>query len=107
VTFTRVWPSASSTSRRRSWPTEEPAAELHGVFRNEQGRLLRPRLCLELDEPPSSRTNSKAVLVPGHVLALEPKFTFPGEGVVGVEDVFLVTRKRRRELTKSGYGVQI
>jgi Xaa-Pro aminopeptidase len=64
-------------------------------------------LGLELDEPPVISRNSKAILMPGQVIALEPKFTFPGEGVVGVEDVFLVTANGGEKLTKSGYCVRI
>jgi Xaa-Pro aminopeptidase len=64
-------------------------------------------LGLELDEPPVISRNSKAILMSGQVIALEPKFTFPGEGVVGVEDVFLVTENGGEKLTKSGYCVRI
>ena len=76
-------------------------------FGNEKAGFCGHGLGLELDEPPVISRNSKAVLVPGHVIALEPKFTFPGEGVVGVEDVFLVTENGGEKLTKSGYGVKI
>ena len=76
-------------------------------FGNDKAGFCGHGLGLELDEPPVISRNSKAVLVPGHVIALEPKFTFPGEGVVGVEDVFLVTENGGEKLTKSGYGVKI
>ncbi|HTZ41094.1 MAG TPA: Xaa-Pro peptidase family protein [Syntrophales bacterium] len=76
-------------------------------FGNEKAGFCGHGLGLELDEPPVISRNSKAVLMPGHVIALEPKFTFPGEGVVGVEDVFLVTENGGEKLTKSGYGVKI
>jgi Xaa-Pro dipeptidase len=76
-------------------------------FGNDKAGFCGHGLGLELDEPPVISRNSKAVLVPGHVIALEPKFTFPGEGVVGVEDVFLVTENGGEKLTKSGYCVKI
>jgi len=47
-------------------------------------------LGLELDEWPVIGRNSEHVLEKGMVFALEPKFIFPGEGVVGIENVFLV-----------------
>jgi Xaa-Pro aminopeptidase len=34
------------------------------------------------------------------VFALEPKFVFPGEGVVGVEDTFAVTAGGLEQLTR-------
>jgi len=52
-------------------------------FGNDKAGFCGHGVGLELDEPPVISRNSKAVLVPGHVIALEPKFTFPGEGVVG------------------------
>ncbi len=76
-------------------------------FGNEKAGFCGHGLGLELDEPPVITRNSKAVLGPGHVIALEPKFTFPGEGVGGVEDVCLVTENGGEKLTKSGYGVKI
>ena len=76
-------------------------------FGNDKAGFCGHGIGLELDEPPVISRNGKAVLVPGHVIALEPKFTFPGEGVVGVEDVFLVTENGAEKLTKSGYGVKI
>ena len=38
---------------------------------------------LELDEYPVIAKGGKALLAPGMVIAIEPKFNFPGEGVVG------------------------
>jgi Xaa-Pro dipeptidase len=34
------------------------------------------------------------------VIALEPKFIFPGEGVVGVENTFLVTEAGMEKLNR-------
>ena len=76
-------------------------------YGNDKAGFCGHGIGLELDEPPVISRNGKAVLVPGNVIALEPKFTFPGEGVVGVEDVFLVTGSGAEKLTKSGYGVKI
>jgi len=46
---------------------------------------------LEIDEFPIVAPGFRKPLEPGMVLALEPKFVFPGEGLVGLEDDYLVT----------------
>lgn len=45
---------------------------------------------LELDELPTISKGSKVVLKLGMVVAIEPKFIFPGVGVVGIEDTVVV-----------------
>jgi Xaa-Pro aminopeptidase len=45
---------------------------------------------LELDEWPIIGRNSPHVLAKGMTIALEPKIIFPGEGVVGVENTYVV-----------------
>jgi len=45
---------------------------------------------LELDEWPIIGKNSEQVLEKGMIIALEPKIIFPGEGVAGVENTFVV-----------------
>jgi len=45
---------------------------------------------LELDELPTISKGSKEVLKTGMVIAIEPKFVFPGVGVVGIEDTLVV-----------------
>ena len=47
---------------------------------------------LELDEWPLIGRDSPHIMEEGMVLALEPKCIFPGKGVVGVENTFLVTK---------------
>ena len=53
---------------------------------------------LEIDEWPIVGKNSEHVLEEGMVIALEEKFIFPGEGVVGTENTYLVTRNRMEKL---------
>jgi Xaa-Pro dipeptidase len=48
-------------------------------------------LGLELDELPVIAKNRNYTMQPGMVLALEPKFVFPGLGTVGVEDTYVMT----------------
>ena len=46
---------------------------------------------LEMDEWPVIGRGVDTILESGMVLSLEPKYIFPGEGVVGIENTFLVT----------------
>jgi Xaa-Pro dipeptidase len=46
---------------------------------------------LELDEWPVLAPKSDATLVPGMVLAIEPKIFFPGRGGVGIENIYRIT----------------
>jgi len=46
---------------------------------------------LEIDEWPVLAKGFATPLEPGMVLAIEPKFTFPGRGVVGIENSYVIT----------------
>ncbi|MBE0669569.1 MAG: aminopeptidase P family protein [Anaerolineales bacterium] len=46
---------------------------------------------IEVDEVPFIAKESPTALAPGMVFTLEPKFVFPGEGAVGLENTYLVT----------------
>ena len=54
-------------------------------------------LCL--DEFPVFGQASPHILQPGMVFALEPKFSFPQQGVVGLENVWVVTKTGLEKLT--------
>lgn len=54
---------------------------------------------IEPDEFPFIARGSKTVLVPGMTFALEPKFVFPSEGAVGLENSYLVTANGFEKLT--------
>ncbi|MCL5039286.1 MAG: Xaa-Pro peptidase family protein [Firmicutes bacterium] len=60
---------------------------------------------LELDELPPLARGVKIPLEAGVTLALEPKFTFPGQGVVGIEDTYVVTEKGAEALTRPERGI--
>lgn len=60
---------------------------------------------IEVDEFPFIAKGSPAVLAPGMVFALEPKFVFPGEGAVGIENTYLVTGDGFETLTPLDEGV--
>jgi len=55
---------------------------------------------LELDEWPIIGKDSEHVLEKGMIVALEPKIIFPGEGVVGIENTFLVTEEGLEKLNR-------
>jgi Xaa-Pro aminopeptidase len=60
---------------------------------------------LEIDEWPVIGRNSDTILEKGMVLAVEPKFVFPGQGIVGVENTFLVTEKGMNKLNSFPEGI--
>lgn len=64
-----------------------------------QAKFVAHGVGLELDEIPVMAKGVKAVLAAGMVFALEPKFVFPGEGVVGIENTFVVTDNGAERLT--------
>lgn len=54
---------------------------------------------LEIDEYPILTPSFPELLQEGMVFALEPKFIFPGQGIVGIEDDYLVTASGLERLT--------
>jgi Xaa-Pro dipeptidase len=55
---------------------------------------------LELDEWPVIGRNSQHILEKGMTIALEPKIIFPGEGVAGVENTFVVGEDGMEKLSR-------
>jgi len=64
-----------------------------------QVRFIGHGLGLEIDEFPVIAPNYEGELAEGMVIAFEPKFVFPGKGVVGMEDDYLVTSSGVERLT--------
>lgn len=56
-------------------------------------------LGIEIDEIPFVARGAGTILENGMVFALEPKFVFPGEGAVGLENSYLVTGDGFEKLT--------
>ncbi|MBO8168721.1 MAG: aminopeptidase P family protein [Thermoanaerobacteraceae bacterium] len=54
---------------------------------------------LEVDELPVLASRYDRPLVAGAVIAIEPKFIFPGEGIVGVENTYVVKDDGLEKLT--------
>lgn len=61
---------------------------------------------LELDEWPVISKGGREALKEGMIFALEPKVVFPGEGVVGIENTFLVTETGLMRLTLYPDGIR-
>ncbi|UVI33563.1 M24 family metallopeptidase [Paenibacillus spongiae] len=70
----------------------------HGM---NQVKFLGHGIGLEVDEWPVLARGFADPLEPGMTIAVEPKFTFPGRGVVGIENSYVVTDRGPRQLTKS------
>ncbi|MEJ2719276.1 MAG: Xaa-Pro peptidase family protein, partial [Deltaproteobacteria bacterium] len=62
---------------------------------------------IELDELPVIGKNSGAKLREGMVLAFEPKFIFPGKGVAGIENSYLVTSNGLERLTLFADAIEV
>jgi Xaa-Pro dipeptidase len=62
---------------------------------------------LELDELPLVGRRSRQILQEGMVVALEPKFIFPNEGLAGIENTFLVTPQGLEKLTTFDDEIQV
>jgi Xaa-Pro aminopeptidase len=58
-------------------------------------------LGLEINELPVITARHSRVLAEGTVFALEPKFVFPGKGVVGIEVDFIVRKERLERVGKT------
>ncbi|BBI35261.1 M24 family metallopeptidase [Cohnella abietis] len=70
-------------------------------FGDDQVKFLGHGIGLEIDEWPVLAKGFQEPLEPGMVLAVEPKFTFPGLGVVGIENTYLITETGCMALTIS------
>lgn len=68
----------------------------------EQARFVGHGVGLELDELPVLAKGIDATLQQNQVIAVEPKFTFPGVGVVGIENTFVVGPNGAVRLTRLG-----
>jgi Xaa-Pro aminopeptidase len=65
-----------------------------------RARYIGHGVGLELDEWPVLAEGFTDPLEPGQVFCVEPKFVFPGEGAVGIEDEFAVTPNGAERLTR-------
>lgn len=70
-------------------------------FGSDQVKFLGHGIGLEIDEWPVLARGFRDPLEPGMTIAIEPKFTFPGLGVVGIENTYLITETGYRTLSTS------
>lgn len=74
-----------------AWVRENTPYEKNFMgYESDQVRFVGHGVGLELDELPTISKGAKEVLKPGMVVAIEPKFVFPGIGVVGIEDTVVI-----------------
>ena len=71
----------------------------------DQVRFLGHGIGLELDELPVLAPGFDAPLEAGQTVAVEPKFVFPGQGAVGIENSWIVTEQGGEKLTALGDGI--
>ncbi|WP_090983483.1 Xaa-Pro peptidase family protein [Paenibacillus sp. CF384] len=74
-------------------------------YGSNQVKFLGHGIGLEVDEWPVLAKGFSDPLEAGITLAVEPKFTFPGRGVVGIENSYLITDTGCRPLTRSPEGL--
>jgi Xaa-Pro aminopeptidase len=62
-------------------------------------RFLGHGVGLEIDELPVLAPGFDSPLEVGNVIAVEPKFVFPGRGAVGIENMYAVTSDGWEQIT--------
>jgi Xaa-Pro dipeptidase len=65
----------------------------------EQARFVGHGVGLELDEFPVLSQKFKTSIQAGQTVAIEPKFVFPGKGVVGIENTYVIRNNGCERLT--------
>lgn len=70
-------------------------------------RFVGHGLGLEIDEYPFLAQGQKLVLEENMTLALEPKLIYPGEGVVGIENIHIVTENGLEQLNTYDEDIQV
>lgn len=65
----------------------------------EQAKFVGHGVGLELDEFPVLAQGFKVPLQSGQTIAIEPKFVFPGKGVIGIENTFAVSSDGGEKIT--------
>ena len=90
---------ASALFQKAETMAAEAGLENHFMGYTEKVSFIGHGVGLELDELPIIAQGHDQPLQKGMVFALEPKFIFPGEGAIGIEDTFFVDSEG---LTKLG-----
>lgn len=74
-------------------------------YGDDQVKFLGHGIGLEIDEWPVLARGFRYELEAGMVIAVEPKFTFPGQGVVGIENTYCITDSGWEKLTPAREGL--
>ena len=97
--------AARRRARRRSTRASEEMAAGAGLGEHFMGagaervRFLGHGVGMEIDELPILAPGFDQPLEEGNVVAIEPKFVFPGRGAVGIENMYAVTASGFETLT--------
>jgi Xaa-Pro aminopeptidase len=70
-------------------------------FERNRVNFIGHGLGVEIDEYPFLARKNPMSLVPGMVVAVEPKLAFPERGLIGIEDTYLITKTGAERLTMS------
>ena len=70
-------------------------------FGPDQVSFVGHGLGLEINEPPVFTARHRTMLKEGMVFAYEPKFVFPGKGVIGIEVDFITRKEKLERATKT------
>lgn len=81
--------------------------EDHFMGYYQQAPFVGHGLGLEMNELPVLAPGFTTQLKPGMALAVEPKFAFPGLGVVGIEDTFVVKERGLKKITMASEEIII
>ena len=101
VTGEQLWEKSLAIAR-------EAGLENHFMgYGSDRVRFVGHGVGLELDELPVLAPRQQTPLEPGHVIAVEPKFFFPGKGAVGLENTYLVTGTGVEKLTLSSEDLAV
>jgi Xaa-Pro dipeptidase len=95
-------PGASCSSLYADALAQCAAAGLSDYFMGygaDQARFLGHGIGLEIDEWPVLAKGFDMPLELGMTIAVEPKFTFPGLGVVGIENSYVITAQGAKAIT--------
>ena len=68
-------------------------------YGREKAMLIGHGIGMEINEYPLISAESSSEAQESMVIALEPKFIFPDIGMVGLEDIYLVTASGLQRLT--------
>ncbi|WP_051272263.1 M24 family metallopeptidase [Shimazuella kribbensis] len=74
-------------------------------FGDDQAKFLGHGVGLEIDELPILANGFKQPLQENMVIAIEPKFTFPDRGVIGIENTYVVKKEGLKSLSISNEDI--